>query len=145
MKQCKCCLCLHHNDLERDEKGRCGKCQKFCTKDKLKHCNEVIELNRQLGERCVTDIILTFDIHSDIECNFNDFNCHSFKKCKCYGGCFDCYWSGFPCNGCLIELFKRDMSLSDVITTSMTYEKFKKEKEIWKPHWEVPDDYKDYY
>lgn len=121
MKQCKCCYCLHYNDVIRDEQGRCGKCQTFCSKDKLEHCKKVIEINRQLGELCVVDSKLTFGNDSNDNCDCGNENC------EISNGCFSCYWSGFPCNSCLIELFKRNMSLSDVITTSMTYETFKKE------------------
>jgi hypothetical protein len=125
--QCKCCFTLDFGDATRDDIGRCRKCQIYCP-DTLIHCRRIIEINRITGELVVVDIAKTF-------CN-DDNEEHS--------RCFNCYWVGFPCNGCLTELFKRKMKLSDVVRGSMTYEMYKIEQQIWKPHWDVVDAYDEF-
>ena len=138
MKQCKCCWCINYKYLDRDDEGRCNKCQVFCAKDKLEHCQKVVEINRNVGELCVVNYFETFNTEKQ------DFHYDSEDTASYCSGCFSCYWSGFPCNSCLNELFDRNMSLSDIVRTSMTYDIFKKEKKIWKPHWDEPDDYEEY-
>jgi len=129
--QCKCCWTIHFNDLSRDDKGRCRKCQLYCFDDvELVHCGRVIEIDRISGTLVVVDLAKTFGDHNT--------NADEMK------GCFDCYWVHFPCNGCLTDLFKRNMKLSDIVKCTMTYERYKAEQKIWKPHWEIIETYEEY-
>ena len=101
--QCKCCWTLDFGDPARDEKGRCRKCQVYCP-DTLVHCSKILEINRNTGELIVVDLAQTFGESADGDGA-------DIENSQC----FNCYWSAFPCNGCLRELFIRRMDLTDIV------------------------------